>query len=281
VNPDLGKTAAVRKADEAAPRLDLAFLGPFAIIVAAIVTMNAASVIHDLAAVGRPISAWKPIVWEASSGLVLIALAPLALWLLQREPLTWPLRPRPFAIHLAAAIAYSFVHVVGMGALRWLAYAAAGDWYHPGAPLADWAYELGKDLLSYAGLAVGYRVCRLIRERGARETEAQAAPQVIEVRDGAKRTYVPVSDILWVEAAGNYVELRRGMGPVLHRAPLSEMERRLAPVGFVRIHRARLVNRSAIAQVVSRPSGEFAVRLATGEILAGSRRYRKAALTAA
>jgi DNA-binding LytR/AlgR family response regulator len=86
---------------------------------------------------------------------------------------------------------------------------------------------------------------------------------------------VPLADVQWVEAAGNYVELHRGGAPVLHRASLSEMERRLSAAGFVRIHRSRLVRRDAIAAVESKPAGDFVVRLRDGPELAGSRRYRR------
>ena len=53
----------------------------------------------------------------------------------------------------------------------------------------------------------------------------------------------------WVAAAGNYVELHAGRRAVLWRAPLSAVEAALAPHGFVRIHRSRLVSRRAVARV--------------------------------
>jgi DNA-binding LytR/AlgR family response regulator len=98
---------------------------------------------------------------------------------------------------------------------------------------------------------------------------------VIEVRDGARRHFVPLVDVVWVEAAGNYVELHRGGAGLLHRASLSEMQRRLQSAGFVLIHRSRLVRREAVAAVESKPTGDFVVRLRDGRELAGSRRYRR------
>jgi len=53
------------------------------------------------------------------------------------------------------------------------------------------------------------------------------------------------------------------------------MERQLRGQGFVRIHRSRLVQRARIAQVESKPSGDYVVRLLDGRELAGSRRYRR------
>jgi DNA-binding LytR/AlgR family response regulator len=86
---------------------------------------------------------------------------------------------------------------------------------------------------------------------------------------------VALTEILWIEAAGNYVELHRGASPILHRASLTEMERRLGEANFVRIHRSRLVRRDAVTEIESKPSGDYVVRLEDGRELAGSRRYRR------
>lgn len=59
------------------------------------------------------------------------------------------------------------------------------------------------------------------------------------------------SQILWVSAAGNYVELHGPEKPVLHRAPISAVERKLADQGFVRIHRSVLVSRRAVEKVAN------------------------------
>lgn len=231
------------------------------------------SVVHDRARMGQPIAIWQPVVWEISSGLLLSALVPGLMWSARRFPPTPPPALGWLAWHLPAALAFSLVHVLGMGILRWVAYAAVQDWYDPLAPLGDWPYELRKDLLIYVGVTACY-----VAWRGAAPVLVHALEpaEPIEVRDGARRLFVPIEDILWVEAAGNYVELHRHAAPVLHRASLAEMERRLAEMGFVRIHRSRLVRRAAIAALETKPSGDFAVRLVTGETLAGSRRFRAA-----
>jgi hypothetical protein len=254
-------------------RNDATFLAIFAVTAFAIVAVDAFSVAHDRAEAGHPVAIWEPAVWEFTSGLVLTLLAPVVMWSARRFPPALPPALGWLAWHVPAAFAFSIVHVLAMGSLRWAAYAGIGAWYDPLAPLGDWPYELRKDLLTYAGVVALYLIWRgpvveVVRIDGA--------PAPIEVRDGARRLFVPIEDILWVEAAGNYVELHRRSEPVLHRAPLAEMERRLADAGFVRIHRSRLVRRAAIAAVETKPSGDFAVRLVTGETLAGSRRFRAA-----
>lgn len=128
-------------------------------------------------------------------------------------------------------------------------------------------------MLGYAGIVGPYVGWRYLRAPPRAAQSAQA--EILEVRDGARRHFVPLSEVVWVEAAGNYVELHRGGAGLLHRASLAAMEQRLQRAGFVRIHRSRLVSREAVAAVESKSTGDFVVRLRDGRELAGSRRYRR------
>ncbi|HYD44370.1 MAG TPA: LytTR family DNA-binding domain-containing protein [Phenylobacterium sp.] len=255
-------------------RDDLVFYGVFLACAAAVATVNAFSRIDELERFqGGRVPLWQPVVWEISSVLLIALLVPAVMWLTRRFA---PRPPPPFGwvlAHLGGLVLFSVVHVTGMGLLRALAYQAVGARYDALAPLGNWPYELRKDALIYLAVVAIYTTWRLLRAPPQRP-EPQAA--ALEVRDGARRLFVPVEDILWVEAAGNYVELHRPAGAVLHRAPLQEIEARLAPQGFVRIHRSRLVRRAAIAAIETNPSGDFAVTLKDGRALAGSRRYRQA-----
>lgn len=269
LSPDPGEQRGLRPAW----RSDATFLAGFVLFSLAVVAVDVFTVVHDRAEAGRPVALWEPAVWDISSVLVLTALAPSLMAFARRFPPTLPPRLGWLVWHLALGLSFSLVHVLAMGALRWAAYAVAGAWYDPLGPLGDWPYELRKDALVYGGVVACYVIWR-----GPPTLAGQVIPSAtpIEVRDGSRRLFVRLEDILWVEAAGNYVELHAGAGPVLHRASLAEMERRLAGAGFVRIHRSRLVRRAAIASVDSRASGDFMVQLVTGETLAGSRRFRAA-----
>ena len=75
--------------------------------------------------------------------------------------------------------------------------------------------------------------------------------------------------IEWVQAAGNYIELRAGGRTVVHRGSIGAAERDLAGHGFVRIHRSTLVRRDRIARV--RPQD---VVLVDGTRLKIGKRYR-------
>jgi hypothetical protein len=257
-------------------RADLPFYAISAVSIFLLTSIDAASVADDLARIGQLGAPWEPYVWEFSSGLVLLLMTPAIVAVTRRA---WPRRPPPFgwiAIHLGAALAVSLAHVIAMGVIRWAIYALLSSYYDPLGPLSRWPYELRKDLLVYAGTVTVYVVWRLLRARpvAASASTPASGPEVLEVRDGARRHFVPLSEVVWIEAAGNYVELHRGVGGLLHRASLADMERQLQRAGFVRIHRSRLVRRDAIAGIDSKPTGDFVVRLHDGRELAGSRRYR-------
>jgi len=250
---------------------DALFVASVALVGAAIAIVDTFSVVHDRARTGHPIPFWEPLVWETSSVLVLVILTPAIQAFTRRvRPLAAPW-VRVIPLHLAAAVVFSLVHVTAMGALRWAVYAAVGGFYAPLSPLSEFPYEFRKDVLVYFAIVSIYVAWLKLAPAPARAADKDS----IEIRDGARRHFVPLAEVAWIEAAGNYVELHRGATPILHRAPLSEMERQLHGAGFVRIHRSRLVRRAAIAQVESKPSGDYVVRLVDGRELAGSRRYRR------
>ncbi|WP_309089816.1 LytTR family DNA-binding domain-containing protein [Phenylobacterium sp.] len=252
-------------------RRDAVFVLAVVAIGSAIAIVDAFTVVHDVRELGRPLPLWEPLVWEFTSVAVLVALTPAVQALTRRAmPLRAPWR-LVVPAHLAAALVFSLIHVIGMGLLRWAVYAAVGETYAPFGPLREFLYEFRKDLLVYAAFVAIYTLWTRLTSDPPRVRDAAS---VLEVRDGARRVFVPLSEVLYVEAAGNYVELHRTREAILHRASLGDLARELASAGFVRIHRSRLVRRDAVARVDSKPSGDFTVRLTDGRELAGSRRFR-------
>lgn len=254
------------------PAGDRLFIAISTAVLAVVLIFNALNVRDEHLRVGHRLAIWEPFLWEGSSGLYLVAACPAVMMLARRFWLGAPPRLAKLSIHALAAAVFALAHMLLIGVMRAGVYALAGGRYDPWAPLGDWIYEGRKDLLIYAGYVAIYSGWRAI---AAKHPTASPESEVIEVRDGARRHFVPLVDVVWVEAAGNYVELHRGGAGLLHRASLSEMQRRLQSAGFVRIHRSRLVRREAVAAVESKPTGDFVVRLRDGRELAGSRRYRR------
>lgn len=100
----------------------------------------------------------------------------------------------------------------------------------------------------------------------------------ITVRDGARYRVVPIETVRWIEACGNYVTLHTGGRGLLHRATLQEMEKRLPPRRFARIHRGAIVNVSEVAEIHPLSHGDYTVVLKDGSQLRMTRKHRDSLL---
>ncbi|MBI1185760.1 MAG: LytTR family transcriptional regulator [Alphaproteobacteria bacterium] len=253
--------------------------GPIALIAAAgavIALVNASSAVIEADQRGDRLAFIEPLTWEVSSVILIVALAPAIAWAIDRFPLSPGRLAHSGAIHLALTIPFSLAHVAGMVGLRNAAYAAFGRTYDFAAnslPLAL-VYEWRKDALTYAALAGLFWFFRWRAELAAHRLPA--TPDRIEIRDGAGAAFLDPAAIAWVEAAGNYVEFHAGARTHLVRGTLLAWETKLAPLGFARVHRSRLVNRARVRALAPTPAGDVTIILDDGRTLAGSRRYRSA-----
>jgi len=93
------------------------------------------------------------------------------------------------------------------------------------------------------------------------------------VKTGTRIQVVPVDDILWIGAAGDYVELHAGNRSHLLRETMSALEEKLDPAKFMRIHRSRIVRSEGIVELRSTENREFTVTLSDGSEHRSSRTY--------
>jgi len=100
----------------------------------------------------------------------------------------------------------------------------------------------------------------------------------IPVPSRSRVVFVNVAEIDRVEADGNYVTLHVGASKHLLRSYLSEMEERLDPAAFVRIHRSHLVRRARIVELRTESTGGSTVVLSDGSHLPVGRTYAKSLL---
>ena len=98
------------------------------------------------------------------------------------------------------------------------------------------------------------------------------------VRDRDRYVLVRASDLDWIEAAANYVRLNTRDRGFMLRMTLVEMERRLDPAEFIRIHRSTIVNTSRIKEIRPDAHGDYDVVLVDGRTLKMSRSYRERVL---
>lgn len=94
------------------------------------------------------------------------------------------------------------------------------------------------------------------------------------VRSLDKLNVIKISDIGWVESAGNYVYLHVGKKAHLYRQTMKQIEASLKDFNFIRVHRGAIVKVALVSHVKIRPSGDGVVLMEDGTKINLSRRYR-------
>jgi len=96
----------------------------------------------------------------------------------------------------------------------------------------------------------------------------------IVVKSGGDLHFVKTSDVLWLEAQGDFVKVQTVGQPQLVRETLQSMEQKLDGGRFIRIHRSFLVNVEHIRRVAPALYGDHTVFMSDGSKLRLSRSYR-------
>lgn len=94
------------------------------------------------------------------------------------------------------------------------------------------------------------------------------------LKTGNRLIFVDPDQVDWIEAEGVYVRLHTGEKAYLLRESLSNVEERLDPGQFMRIHRSTIVNIGRIREIVPHFNGGSIVMLCDGTRLKLSRTYR-------
>ena len=95
------------------------------------------------------------------------------------------------------------------------------------------------------------------------------------VKSGSDIYFLKTSEIDWIEAAGNYVNVHLGKKTHLLRETMSSIEGKLDSGRFVRNHRSQIVNIDKIKKLSIIEHGEYIITLNTGKELSLSRTYRE------
>jgi two-component system, LytTR family, response regulator len=141
---------------------------------------------------------------------------------------------------------------------------------------------------------------RLAEKRGAEEAErlkealAEHAPQaaedfadatpegpasnrfekMINIRDQGQIFRVDVDTIERIDAAGDYMCIQTGDNTLILRETMKDLEKRLDPRRFQRVHRSTIVNLDLVRQVKPHTNGECFLVLDSGAQVKVSRSYR-------
>ena len=96
------------------------------------------------------------------------------------------------------------------------------------------------------------------------------------IRGGGKIMFVKPGDIDWIEADGKLAQVHVGRETHAVRIPLKQLEERLVPHGFVRVHRSAIVNVDRIRELEPWFHGEYVVILKDGTKLTSSAAHSQA-----
>lgn len=102
------------------------------------------------------------------------------------------------------------------------------------------------------------------------------ADRKIAIKDVDRVTMVDIDDIVWVDAAGDYMCIHANGITHIMRSTLKALVDKLDSRHFKRIHRSTIVNLNHIEHVKSLARGEYILELDCGESLKVSRNYRDA-----
>ena len=94
------------------------------------------------------------------------------------------------------------------------------------------------------------------------------------VKTGGRIVFLKVEEIDWIEAAGNYLTLHVGTTSHLIRETMNDLESRIDPAQFIRIHRSTIVNIDRIREMQPLFHGDLTVILMNGTRLMLSRNYK-------
>ena len=118
----------------------------------------------------------------------------------------------------------------------------------------------------------------------AAEELADAAPDVapaanryekmINIKDQGQIFRVDVDTIERIDAAGDYMCIQTGENTLILRETMKDLEKRLDPRRFQRVHRSTIVNLDQVRQVKPHTNGECFLVLESGSQVKVSRSYR-------
>jgi two-component system LytT family response regulator len=117
----------------------------------------------------------------------------------------------------------------------------------------------------------GKKILSLLGER----EEAQARLRRFVVRESGRIFFVKAIDVDCIEASRNYAMLYTGNKSHLIRETMAELEKRLDPSQFVRVHRSWIVNVERIRELQPWFNGAYVMIMQGGKRLTSSRSFKE------
>lgn len=95
------------------------------------------------------------------------------------------------------------------------------------------------------------------------------------LQSASRVIFLRVSEVAWIAAAGNYVRIHTDTKSLLWRETIGDVEGKLDPRQFVRIHRSSIVNLDRLVEVRLSRQGGYEAVVTGGRVLPVSRSGRE------
>lgn len=104
--------------------------------------------------------------------------------------------------------------------------------------------------------------------------EAAQKTDKLAIKDGQRIVRLDIEAIQWIDAAGDYMCIHAGADTHVLRATMHDLEQRLDPRRFQRVHRSTIVNLARVREMRPHLNGEYFLVLDSGHQLKLSRSYK-------
>lgn len=275
------RNGAARSAATAHRRADTRALVLIAALASVSLVVEISSRLTEIANLRLPITAAEVVLLELSSHLIIIGLALLLPYLLNRAPLNAQDWRTSSVLLIAGYFCFASLHLLLMYGVRLALFPlVVGGPYQLEMLRPDVVrYEFAKDILTYPALLIVIwlsRALELSRADHEAALRAARADHTLTLKAGGGVVVVNAADILWAKAAGNYAEVHMRAKMHFCRVTLTQLEALLnaANASHARVHKSYLVNLSEIAGIAATGEGDAEITLSNGAIVPASRRYR-------
>jgi two-component system, LytTR family, response regulator len=112
----------------------------------------------------------------------------------------------------------------------------------------------------------------LVREHMHTQSEYT---EMFHIKDKGREYKVPVDELVYLRAEGNYLHLQTGDRHHLHRMTMNAVESELDPTRFLRIHRSYMVNHAHVRNTRYSGNNEFVFTMSNGERIVSGRSYKE------
>ena len=262
----------------------------------------ASPIYFEVRAEGMGHVAWRIFSWGILTWLAWAPLTPVMVWLARHFSLIGGAWKTSLLVHLPAFLLVSAAHSaadgfdvlgrVGPEHIQALIFVTAFDQYALKAfdvhaldyllkPFDDerFAHALKRakaQIEAHEINRLSKRLVALLEERESeRKVDRKKYLTRLMIKDSGRVVLVKVNDVDFIEADGNYAKLHVGRKAHLLREKMNDLEGRLDPAKFVRIHRSIIVNLDRIKEMHPYFNGDYVVVLEDGRQLRMSRTRRE------